>query len=680
MKYIHKKNINIKVRDIRPSKKDEPKPGLPPTPMQAKADEALWAISQKSESARRVSIQGVNWKGWLVGMIVLVVFGGGFFVFSKYSEGKRMIEDVRVRFSEQRLPDNFNIGFSPADQEYFKIETFGDFTDKVLPLIRSGFTVYSNMAELATKLVKISGDVDVASQRLPEAIFSGEPGEVVDILKLIQADLIDISSTVNKIDDKDPKIKELMNFVPSEYLSFKYKLKSFDNYLTSLISWLDGRRTVFMFLQNPSEIRPTGGFWGSFAQIDLDRGTITTSTVKDINEVDRTLTAKYVPPKELYGVDTKLRLANANWFLDFSKSGEIATNLINSSGFASTSNIRADLVMAVSANFVQNILTTIGPIVARDGKLQIDSENFISTLQSEVQKGHDAGSKYAKDVLQEMQIQLYSKLKENNQELNSAIFDSVISAIRNRDMVLYSEDADLQKLFKEEGFAGKNFDLPKNYNGDYLSVSFANIGGAKTDYVVRQKIYLDSQISLDGTINSKLEIERKHLGNLQKEWWYKTTNQVYGRIYVPVVSDVFSAKGGFERTIYPRVNYNSYLSIPFIRDVEATQETSKIAKWLKIFTEGNKNIFGFWMKVDSGKTAVFSAEYSRKTRIVPADGAEYNFVFDKQPGVVGSVHFSITAPAGYIFKESNSPVYEYEEDNDLLPGRFAVSLTLEKEE
>lgn len=653
---------------------------MPPTPMQAKADDALWAISQRSESADNISVRGINWKGWLLGVLVLAIFGGGFFIFNKYSEGKRLIEEVRVKFSEQKLPDNLNVGFSPADKEYFRIETFGDFADKVLPLIRSGFTVYSNMAELATKLVKISGDIESISQKLPEAIFGGQPGDVLEVLRVAQADLRDVSATADKIDDKDPKTRELINFIPSEYLSFKYGLKSFDAYLTELISWLEGPRTVFVFLQNPSEIRPTGGFWGSFAQVNLDKGTVVTSTVKDINEVDRTLNIKYVPPKELYGVDTKLRLANANWFLDFPKSGELATNLINNSGFASTSGVRADLVVAASSNFIQDILTIMGPITIRDGKLQIDSKNFISTLQTEVQKGHDAGSKYSKDVLQEIQAQLYLKLKENNQELNSAIFDSIVSAVRNRDLVLYSEDSGLQKIFREEGLAGESFVLPKNFNGDYLSVSFANIGGAKTDYVIHQKISLDSQISVDGTINNKLEIERRHLGNLQKDWWYKTANQVYGRIYTPIVSDIFSAKGGFDRVIYPQVNYKNYISIPAVRDVEVTKEVSKVAKWLNIFTDGNKNIFGFWMKVDSGKTAVFSTEYSRSMRVPPADGVEYNFVFDKQPGVVGSVHFSVTAPAGYIFKESNAPVYEYEEGNDLLPGRFGLSLTLKKEE
>ena len=366
--------------------------------------------------------------------------------------------------------------------------------------------------------------------------------------------------------------------------------------------------------------------------------------------------------------------------MDFPKSGELATSLINSSGFASTSDVKADLILAMSSNFVQNVLEILGPISIRDGKFQVDSKNFISTLQNEVQKGHDAGSRYSKEVLQEIQVQILLKLKENNQDLNSAILSSVISAIRNRDIVFYSGDSNMQKIFVEESLAGENFNLAKNFNGDYLSVNFANIGGAKTDYVIRQKISLDSEISVDGTINNKLGIERKHLGNLQKDWWYKTTNQVYGRVSVPIVSDIFSAKGGFDRIIYPQVNYKSYTSFLPIKSVEETQTVSKVAKWLKVFKEGNKNIFGFWMKVDSGKTANLSLEYSRTMRVPPADGVEYDFVYDKQPGVVGSVHFSITAPAGYVFKENNAPVYEYEEDNDLLPGRFGLSLTLKKEE
>jgi hypothetical protein len=681
VKYIPKKNINKKLADIRSVRRDNKKPDLPPTPIQAKADDALWAISQRADISAELSVKkNVNWKSFLAGFLVLVLLGGGFFVFGKYSQGKKLIEDVRNKFSAQKLPDSFKVGFSPVDESYFKVESFGDLNDKIIPLIKSGFTVYSNMAELAGKLIKVSDDVSMAGGKLPKAIFDGKPGEVLDILKIVQADLKDISATVDKVDDKDPKAKELINFVPSEYLSFKYSLKSFDAYLTELISWLEGRRSVFVFLQNPSEIRPTGGFWGSFAKIDLDSGSIATSTVRDINEIDRTLGLKYVPPKELYGVDTKLRLANSNWFLDFPKSGELATSLINSSGFASTSNVKADLVVAVSSNFVKDILEIVGPINLRGGKLKIDSENFISTLQSEVQKGHDAGSTYSKEVLQELQVQLYEKLKQNNSELSEAILNTLISRIKTRDIVMYSSDTEMQKIFKEENLAGDIFEIPKNFNGDYLAVSFANIGGAKTDYVIRQKISLDSQLSVDGVVNNKLEIERRHLGNLEKNWWYKTANQVYGRIYTPITSDVFSAKGGFDKVIYPQVSYKSYTTSPFIKSVEDTLQVSKIEKWLKIFAEGNKNIFGFWIKVDSGKTAKFTLEYSHPMNAFPKDGTKYSFVYDKQPGVSGSVHFSITAPAGYIFEESDAPIYEYEGENDTLLGRVAIDLTLKKEE
>ena len=682
MKNIPKKNIHSKIRDIRVVEKKSPTPSLPPTPMQAKADEALWAISQGVDPVNDGlgKKRAINWKGMLVWGLILAVFGGGFLLYGKYFEGKRLMEDIRTKFSEQKIPGSLNFGFSPADADYYKVGSFSDFIGKVMPVVEGGFSVYANMAELATKLVKVSEDINAISEKLPTAVLSGIPGDVLEVLKLAQTDLRDISETVDKIDDTNPATRELVNFVPAEYLNFKYRIKSFDDYLTKLISWLDGDRTVFVFLQNPSEMRPTGGFWGSFAQINLNKGTIATSTVKDINEIDRTLGVKYVPPKELYGIDTALRLANANWFLDFPKSGELATNLINTSGFASTSKIKADLILAVSSNFIQNVLEVVGPVSIRDGKMEITSKNFIPTLQAEVQKGHDIGSKYSKEVLQEVQGELFSKLKQGDSEVMNSIFEFIYNSIINRDIVFYSASAEIQSIFEEEGFAGASFDLPKNFNGDYLATSFANIGGAKTDYVISQKVSLDSQISVDGTINNKLEIERKHSGNLEKDWWYKATNQVYGRVYLPIVSDIFSATGGFDRTIYPRVNYKKYATSTFIGGVEETENVSKVAKWLKIFTDGNKNILGFWMKVESGKTAKLSLEYSRTMRATPANGGKYTFVFDKQPGVVGSVHFSITAPAGYVFEESNSPVYEFEEQNELLPGRVAFNLTFRKEE
>ena len=58
------------------------------------------------------------------------------------------------------------------------------------------------------------------------------------------------------------------------------------------------------------------------------------------------------------------------------------------------------------------------------------------------------------------------------------------------------------------------------------------------------------------------------------------------------------------------------------------------------------------------------------------DGVVYQFVFEKQSGTARHYSFAVSAPVGFVFKETNSPAYTYETDDP--PSRLILNLTLEK--
>jgi hypothetical protein len=63
--------------------------------------------------------------------------------------------------------------------------------------------------------------------------------------------------------------------------------------------------------------------------------------------------------------------------------------------------------------------------------------------------------------------------------------------------------------------------------------------------------------------------------------------------------------------------------------------------------------------------------------VPPADGTQYQFVFEKQAGAPRLYVIEIDAPRGYGFVENGGlATYDYTTDN--LPGRLAVNLTLQK--
>ena len=95
---------------------------------------------------------------------------------------------------------------------------------------------------------------------------------------------------------------------------------------------------ILVMLQNPSEIRPAGGFLGSYADVTIASGTITDISVHDIADVDMAFTQKIVPPKPLQLEVARLRPADANWFFDFPSSASKTISFFNESSLYSTDN------------------------------------------------------------------------------------------------------------------------------------------------------------------------------------------------------------------------------------------------------------------------------------------------------------------------------------------------------
>ena len=80
-----------------------------------------------------------------------------------------------------------------------------------------------------------------------------------------------------------------------------------------IFPWLigqDQKRTYLVLLQNNNELRPTGGFIGSFAFLTFDKGKFVDFEVQDVYWADGQLKGHVEPPSEL-----KKYLGEANWYL-----------------------------------------------------------------------------------------------------------------------------------------------------------------------------------------------------------------------------------------------------------------------------------------------------------------------------------------------------------------------------
>lgn len=609
------------------------------------------------------------WRGLFVAIIVLAVFGGGFFLFSKYEAKKNLFDAAEQKLSDSGFGGNFGLS------EAFKINSFKDI-EKLWPLVKSGIGAYQSLGGIATAALSLSNDLAKLEGAATINLAGSGSGETLVALKAIQTDLRAVREASDGVDAKSPELKNLLPIPSEQYAELKYQLRFWEQTVGSLVDWLSSDRNAVIFLQNSSELRPTGGFWGSFAAVTINNGDIATATVRDINEADRTLKTKTVPPKPLQLLTTNWKTADSNWFFNFPDSAARAKNFLDSSALYQGKKV--DLVSVVTPQVVSDLLALTGPLTASSSKVAIDKDNFLPSIQEEVQSGQSSGSSQAKKILKDLFPAILSKFLSLNDEQKGKLLQDFSDWAVNKDLVLWTEDRALQSAIEAQGAAGSVFQVPQKFNGDYLAVSAANVGGQKSDYVTSQKVVLESRINLDGTADNHLVVTRQHNGKKGDKWWYLAPNQAYLKVFVADPGFSPQGSGGLAKTVIAPIDYkkSGFTTDALISAIEGSAKLLKTLPNFTVFQESGKTAFATWVKTQPGKTSTITLDYNHRLFLAPAEGVVYQFVFDKQPGINGSYDFSFTAPVGFIWAESNSPVYEYK-DTEIL-GRLNLSLTLKK--
>jgi hypothetical protein len=252
----------------------------------------------------------------------------------------------------------------------------------------------------------------------------------------------------------------------------------------------------------------------------------------------------------------------------------------------------------------------------------------------------------------------------------------VLGEALKKDVMVYFKDPALNNFFDTAGVSGAAYELPQKFNGDYLALVDANVGGGKSDLYVSSTVSYSAQINADGTITDHVTVTRQHNGNKSPYSWYKTTSQDYLQLFVPDATTLTNASGGVVKKITASTDYqkNGYVADPLVSAIEATEQTIFGYPGIAWHMEGDKKVFTTWSTVKAGASAQILFDYTHRLFLPPGDGVQYQFVFEKQAGTARHYQFDINAPLGFIFAENKLSSYEYVSDDP--PGRVIIDLTL----
>lgn len=305
---------------------------------------------------------------------------------------------------------------------------------------------------------------------------------------------------------------------------------------------------IFLVLiQNSTELRPTGGFIGTYGIVETSKGEIVRHDTHDVYHLDMPVQDKISvdpppPLKEYLGVD-KWYFRDSNWSPDWPTAAKKAEwffyeedKLLPPKDQVNKINRRFDGVIGINPVLITDLLKLVGPVEI-EGQAY-NSGNFLDLLEYRVEKGYvqlGVSSWQRKEVIGDIAKELKERIFALPPAELKAAIDVLAKNLREKNILVALNNSDNQEIFAKENWDGAVVD----HGGDYFFVVDANMAAFKTDAAMDRRIKYSLNEGVNG-IFSDLDVAYKHSGGFD---WKTTRYRTYTRIYLPLGTELISVEG-----------------------------------------------------------------------------------------------------------------------------------------
>lgn len=327
--------------------------------------------------------------------------------------------------------------------------------------------------------------------------------------------------------DKGDIARKIIQTIPSVRENPKVEL------LSELLGFAKPKRYLVMF-QNSTEIRPTGGFFGSYGLITVANGKIISAAYGDPYTLDKKVDPKTRPPSpapiaKYMGIQ-KWYLRDANWDPDFPTSAARVYQFWVEEG--GEPNI--DGVIAITSHLLPALLKLTGPVTVPPG-ITFRAETVVDELEEEVEyrwASRGVTWENRKAMVGELGQALTNKIHNVSPIDWPRLVALGQTLLREGDITLWLRDPSLQRRISSERWDG----AVRPGTSDFLMVVDANLSALKTDPVVRRFVRYEVWYGSNGQVTLTYE----HEGNFT---WKTTRYRSYTRVLAPKGSTVIQYKG-----------------------------------------------------------------------------------------------------------------------------------------
>ena len=323
----------------------------------------------------------------------------------------------------------------------------------------------------------------------------------------------------------------------------------------------DEEKTYLVLFQNDKELRPTGGFITAYSIAKVNKGKFEPVASSDIYTLDNLYTPSVPAPEPIkkylkgpYLLSGNLRLRDSNWSPDFYESMKLFTTEAKSAGIDDI-----DGVIAVDTELLVNILDALGPIgvpgygdfstniipecdcpqVVYELESFADIEGPIVWSENEPGKIVFAPPNYdnRKKIIGPLMNSILSNALGQSKEKIPALFQAGFNSLLEKHVLFYMFDEEAQHGVESFGIAGRI----NEFEGDYLHINDANLGGRKSNLYVTQEVAQEIEVTKDGSVEKTVTISYKN----PKEYdgWLNSVLPNWVRIYVPKGAELIEFSG-----------------------------------------------------------------------------------------------------------------------------------------
>ncbi len=341
--------------------------------------------------------------------------------------------------------------------------------------------------------------------------------------------------------------------------------------------------TYMILFQNNNEIRPTGGFIGSFALVSFYQGAMQNFDVYDVYDADGQLKGYVAPPraiKEHLG-EAAWYMRDANWDPDFpSSAAKIEWFLEKEMGKS------VDGVFSVDLEVAKSLLSGVGPIYLPDFGKTINKDNFYVETQIAAESEFFPGSDKKRNFLTALNRALIQEVTNNGIKNKKELGLNLLNNLDGKHVQLYFNNSTLKKLFSDQNYDG-GVNLPicsQNCHNDFVSIVDANLGVNKANYYVSKQIALDLNIN-ESVLEHRLTLNYSNSATVGSGNNYKN----YLRLLLPINSEVSYLEVNGIRQGFDTENISGRKEVGFLLNVPESQQAIVNLGWSQ---KVNKDIVG----------------------------------------------------------------------------------------